>query len=427
MQPRGLIPAHAGKTPGGSRTRAARRAHPRSRGENVDSAFYQLIHEGSSPLTRGKRISGLVIGGISGLIPAHAGKTQCWRADPHGSEAHPRSRGENAYSKCAGDAQSGSSPLTRGKPANAGDERDRAGLIPAHAGKTQRLPRSRHAARAHPRSRGENSDRAVPEGPERGSSPLTRGKPACLAGAISATRLIPAHAGKTPTLVYESASARAHPRSRGENGALNLVALAAVGSSPLTRGKPSPGIRRSVRAGLIPAHAGKTRFRTRMLGCRGAHPRSRGENYLPFSPAKKGPGSSPLTRGKRFPGDANLAALGLIPAHAGKTRPCAKPGHPPRAHPRSRGENFAASWAAVSVWGSSPLTRGKHSETFPIYNGVGLIPAHAGKTITLRSPTRPGRAHPRSRGENSRLLYTCGMPSGSSPLTRGKRPLTNHR
>ena len=70
----------------------------------------------------------------------------------------------------------------------------------------------------------------------------------------------------------------AHPRSRGEN-ASEVVGLDGIrGSSPLTRGKPWAQIKAAVAVGLIPAHAGKTR-NARILGNKlGAHPRSRGEN-----------------------------------------------------------------------------------------------------------------------------------------------------
>ena len=50
---------------------------------------------GSSPLTRGKLIS-TVVGVISGrLIPAHAGKTVKVSVVAETKKAHPRSRGEN--------------------------------------------------------------------------------------------------------------------------------------------------------------------------------------------------------------------------------------------------------------------------------------------------------------------------------------------
>ena len=50
--------------------------------------------------------------------------------------------------------------------------------------------------------------------------------------------------------------------------------------------------------------------------------------------------------------------------------------------------------------GSSPLTRGKLVMGLGPFGGVGLIPAHAGKTARTASPRAQHWAHPRSRGEN---------------------------
>ena len=55
-----------------------------------------------------------------------------------------------------------------------------------------------------------------------------------------------------------------------------------------------------------------------------------------------------------------LLVVGLIPAHAGKTGVATGAGRRKGAHPRSRGENLVADYAAFKAWGSSPLTRGKH-------------------------------------------------------------------
>ena len=70
-----LIPAHAGKTvhSWGPSFRCA--AHPRSRGENAQAQKRVIIKNGSSPLTRGKLILRVMTQSIRGLIPAHAGKT----------------------------------------------------------------------------------------------------------------------------------------------------------------------------------------------------------------------------------------------------------------------------------------------------------------------------------------------------------------
>ena len=49
-----LIPAHAGKTSAGLGSASASRAHPRSRGENIQLGGVVEVTQGSSPLTRGK-------------------------------------------------------------------------------------------------------------------------------------------------------------------------------------------------------------------------------------------------------------------------------------------------------------------------------------------------------------------------------------
>ena len=197
-----------------------------------------------------------------------------------------------------------------------------------------------------------------------------------------------------------------------------------MGSSPLTRGKPSaaPGAGRS--EGLIPAHAGKTIARLSSGPCARAHPRSRGENPPIARKDPTPPGSSPLTRGKRRRGGAAGFRPRLIPAHAGKTSvPCrSRPGS--RAHPRSRGENAAHGLKDNPELGSSPLTRGKLVGLAVLGGPVGLIPAHAGKTSkSVGSSLWPG-AHPRSRGENMLSLLLSLGDAGSSPLTRGKHFLT---
>ena len=174
---RGLIPAHAGKTP---------RVHD-----------LRHSHAGSSPLTRGKRTYRMVFVLWLRLIPAHAGKTTRRSPFRWPGRAHPRSRGENISSRDSGMSSKGSSPLTRGKRGDAWRGFPGDGLIPAHAGKTQNRVTSRVTVEAHPRSRGENCWRMIASYLQRGSSPLTR--------------------GKRHERVEVAGEARAHPRSRGEN------------------------------------------------------------------------------------------------------------------------------------------------------------------------------------------------------------------
>ena len=254
---------------------------------------------GSSPLTRGKRLLRVIPVQGRRLIPAHAGKTACARGWARGSRAHPRSRGENRRTEGPGRCGSGSSPLTRGKPALAAATPSWKRLIPAHAGKTWPAARRPTARAAHPRSRGENAELMDRYTVQRGSSPLTRGKRQLRHREISVPGLIPAHAGKTLIPPLGFLGFWAHPRSRGENAEGWEPGGAISGSSPLTRGKLRDKSRRPCNDRLIPAHAGKTAASTSPRGMRPAHPRSRGENSLARLEIQSKEGSSPLTRGKR--------------------------------------------------------------------------------------------------------------------------------
>ena len=174
--------------------------------------------------------------------------------------------------------------------------------------------------------------------------------------------LIPAHAGKTSSTTDGTTRAEAHPRSRGENAPVATQTPSTGGSSPLTRGKPSVRRRSPCARGLIPAHAGKTRLLAPKMSTQTAHPRSRGENCDGFVGCHGGGGSSPLTRGKHEIGRSRELRQRLIPAHAGKTQRAPRSDLAGRAHPRSRGENTCNLGIASQSIGSSPLTRGKRTK-----------------------------------------------------------------
>ena len=294
--------------------------------------------------------------------------------------AHPRSRGENSDEVWREELVAGSSPLTRGKPRQPRRPPRVDRLIPAHAGKTAADAGCPSGRRAHPRSRGENMARPDRTGKDRGSSPLTRGKLSVLWLTVASAGLIPAHAGKTRLRLRRVRPGSAHPRSRGENDSARRAFAQELGSSPLTRGKLCTRSASRAWSRLIPAHAGKTRGRSKTPCAKPAHPRSRGENDRHCTVRSPVLGSSPLTRGKRVPGCEVLRDARLIPAHAGKTGRPARPRGQREAHPRSRGENSSVSPSPESELGSSPLTRGKPASSATHKRSTRLIPAHTGKT-----------------------------------------------
>ena len=183
--------------------------------------------------------------------------------------------------------------------------------------------------------------------------------------------------------------------------------------------------------GLIPAHAGKTVPGSPHLRNPGAHPRACGENAGEHFASVLVSGSSPRMRGKHTVIRDNNVSRGLIPAHAGKTRPSSRAQPEHWAHPRACGENWLFPLGLNTPTGSSPRMRGK--QTIPglkvTHEGLipglketheGLIPAHAGKTAD--SPPRPRSrpAHPRACGENFIQGMVKGLVQGSSPRMRGK-------
>ena len=274
----GLIPAHAGKTVHRRCTTLNVSAHPRSRGENRGLAAVTRSPSGSSPLTRGKLLPRSGSRTPKRLIPAHAGKTHKASARLTRVRAHPRSRGENFFALPSQRFSLGSSPLTRGKLGLSVSFGLLCRLIPAHAGKTLCVTLTALVSTAHPRSRGENSLILGTRVKKEGSSPLTRGKRVSFSSQSRSVGLIPAHAGKTWLR---------HRR-----------VCAYAGSSPLTRGKRLAAKKGISRARLIPAHAGKTLTPTEWVTKLKAHPRSRGENRAQPQLIQCDLGSSPLTRGK---------------------------------------------------------------------------------------------------------------------------------
>jgi|GEM_PF-49196 len=416
---RGLIPARAGRTPPTPRATWPGRAHPRSRGADLVDISEMWSWLGSSPLARGGPHLLPVSDLCAGLIPARAGRTGNRRRPRSPSWAHPRSRGADEGDCSAVTSGLGSSPLARGgRPLVDGLELFD-GLIPARAGRTRTPASSATTARAHPRSRGADITPTSPTTPARGSSPLARGGPELVLSRHRLSGLIPARAGRTVWSSSTLAATRAHPRSRGADWAGRSVRWRGMGSSPLARGglRAVGGDLRAV--GLIPARAGRTGWPVLVYVQAWAHPRSRGADSQPYARGNGEQGSSPLARGGHRGHPRRLRRHGLIPARAGRTGEQFYNPTTIRAHPRSRGADGDGRPELHDKGGSSPLARGGLVRLGADGERQGLIPARAGRTGSATRASQGTRAHPRSRGADTRIATMSCWARGSSPLARG--------
>ena len=255
-----------------------------------------------------------------------------------------------------------------------------------------------------------------------GSSPHTRG--AHLEVIVDPVQLgiIPAYAGSTicrKRLIFSKAD---HPRIRGEHSrAVRSCALGA-GSSPHTRGAHLVGRPPSQNHRIIPAYAGSTAARRRARRRAPDHPRIRGEHGASRGDPGTCGGSSPHTRGAPDHAECSLHCPRIIPAYAGSTGGAGVRRAWPRDHPRIRGEHRYRLAAGGDDGGSSPHTRGAPLLTRRSWSVGRIIPAYAGSTCPMSPTRRLSGDHPRIRGEHLGGGAVMRIEGGSSPHTRGAPP-----
>ena len=314
-----IIPAHAGQTCSSRSAKCLPPDHPRACGANVSSLGTASRCTGSSPRMRGKRQQFRAQVGHSRIIPAHAGQTSIWSRPARTYPDHPRACGANPCSVVRSESSAGSSPRMRGKLIECLRHNLDTRIIPAHAGQTPSIPVRCPSRPDHPRACGANSWTLTGSVKEDGSSPRMRGKLSESRRSISSHRIIPAHAGQT-TSRTPCARARAdHPRACGANPNRLNRCTALCGSSPRMRGKPIVAEQRVGVVRIIPAHAGQTSPKMAAMACRTDHPRACGANYRFPSNEEFAAGSSPRMRGKPVVQHQIELRDRIIPAHAGQT------------------------------------------------------------------------------------------------------------
>ena len=89
----------------------------------------------------------------------------------------------------------------------------------------------------------------------------------------------------------------------------------------------------------------------------------------------------------------------ITPAHAGKRNGRPESGRPFWDHPRTCGEKAFESPALHSVTGSPPHMRGKAVIVLDNFTILGITPAHAGKSVSDKTPHSFRWDHPRTCGE----------------------------
>ena len=171
----------------------------------------------------------------------------------------------------------------------------------------------------HPRACGVYRASRMPERLVRGSSPRVRGLRAENRELFAINRIIPARAGFTGPLGRRHARPPDHPRACGVYPRPVHGKTDSIGSSPRVRGLRLLGRMILTERGIIPARAGFTAG-GRMRGRRGRdHPRACGVYGQPARLRPPAWGSSPRVRGLLSRIARWGLAEGIIPARAGFT------------------------------------------------------------------------------------------------------------
>ena len=151
----GITPAHAGKRDATTPTRSKTWDHPRTCGEKPPRPTPQPSITGSPPHMRGKAFSAAVALWVIGITPAHAGKRITAARRLSARRDHPRTCGEKNLRAAQDIEKQGSPPHMRGKEVCCRVGVNLTGITPAHAGKSTDIRPILPIYEDHPRTCGE--------------------------------------------------------------------------------------------------------------------------------------------------------------------------------------------------------------------------------------------------------------------------------
>ena len=170
------------------------------------------------------------------FIPAGAGNTGKTNIGVRVVPVYPRWRGEHSIRRFCSSSDAGLSPLARGTHKNKTPKRLYLRFIPAGAGNTMKSHSLLSKSAVYPRWRGEHVLPSYPAGAAAGLSPLARGTPPVAQQQRGNQRFIPAGAGNTHGGHSPPKKIPVYPRWRGEHFSPAFTDGAFAGLSPLARG-----------------------------------------------------------------------------------------------------------------------------------------------------------------------------------------------
>ena len=150
-----ITPACAGKRKAQASVCPLGWDHPRLCGEKGDRRISEVDSMGSPPLVRGKAAMQTIKGQYLRITPACARKRRQRRRYSAARRDHPRLRGEKRLNPSKIVLSQGSPPLARGKADGIQNLTAKIRITPACAGKSAIVRRTSCFARDHPRLRGE--------------------------------------------------------------------------------------------------------------------------------------------------------------------------------------------------------------------------------------------------------------------------------
>ena len=226
-------------------------------GETILRLHMPMPLRGLSPRVRGNHLRPEFFLWVWGSIPACAGKPPIRQLDCPMLKVYPRVCGETCKLHRGNSTSWGLSPRVRGNLRFDTLYFWNCGSIPACAGKPALGRADRNGLAVYPRVCGETDTDDIILCPQLGLSPRVRGNLSCCSAQNARVRSIPACAGKPRTGDVGCSGVWVYPRVCGETARMNRNFVSSGGLSPRVRGNRAEFVLCIAAIGSIPACAGK--------------------------------------------------------------------------------------------------------------------------------------------------------------------------